>query len=172
MDKHGRVEASYLLYIPRFIFLVVVLSSVLMLISFFIVNRIDTKELEIQTMITRITLAPDAISYQDPITGRYHAGVVDPAKITTVHLSQAVKYTGDPLIAARVTLHALDKQDGPAIASGTTDEQWFTRWYARTKLSGAGGATLKETRFPTTYIDTDGKAKNGLLTVTIVRPNS
>ena len=65
------------MWVPRILFLVVVMFTVMILIRSYVATTIDTSELEANIFISRILYSPNSISYFDSDIGRTYQGVID-----------------------------------------------------------------------------------------------
>lgn len=175
LNKKSTVSLEMTLWIPRLIFLVVVIFSIYLLIKLFITNKIDTFDVETSLFANSI-LFSKSLNFFDGDTNRINIGTIDLQKFesenTWQKLESEIGYSNDKKIAARISLKNLD--------NGMNYNDVFYRkdFYEQKKViadagftKGPGGAKSSTKNFYVLIKDKDSISK-GLSTIDVVMPNS
>lgn len=174
--KKAALTFESLMWIPRIIFLVIVIFSIMYLIRSFITTTIDTSELQANLFAYRILYSLNSISYADTDIERLYPGVIDLGKFNQQNTDRFLErtiYYGDKNneIGAKLLLKDLQ------------DNQEFTTYYnedffkEQKKLvdsgytEGPGGARGYAKNY-NVVIREDDSLHQGKLTIDVVIPNS
>jgi len=168
INKKAQESFTFLQSIPRIIFLVIVMFSVVLLISKFAVESINVQKLQAEVFTNRFLYSPNGILYLDPDTQQTTFAVIDPAKITNQNLDKLMNYSEEFFIAGQVSLY---DQNNNLVSSAIYNNKTFYRWIpiARGDISGQGGVKESNITKSVQYVQENNK-KNGLLLVTILQP--
>lgn len=150
--------------IPKLIFLSIAILVIVILTSLFILNRVQTDQLEVSVFFNRLMYSENALMYKDPDSGMIMFGVIDLEKLNSTNLERTISFPSDRLIAAKLSI------------GGKTvyyHEEWFENYAPLGKVAwgGAGGVDYVKKQFYINYIK-DDEINTGLLTIEIVRPRS
>lgn len=94
MNKKAIMALNMALWIPRIIFLVIVILSVVAFTITYASKEIDVWRSEAETIAQRIIYSPHGISYHDPLSNRLYPGIIDTTKMKTEFLENAMFYGG------------------------------------------------------------------------------
>jgi len=92
-------------WIPRIIFLTIVVFSVLFLVRMHIRYNIEIPGLEADIFVSRLLYSPNGFTYVDPDTRRPYPGIIDLDKFNAETVVKAIDY-GEDHIAARIMLES------------------------------------------------------------------
>jgi len=129
MDKQGLVTFNLLMWIPRIIFLVVVLITVITLVNLFATTNIQIHEAQLELFTQEIIYSPQGLAYFDLESNRVYPGIIDKKK-------QNITFLTNQKIAARIT-----------IENNTLyypDEKSYKRLAPLEGRGGPGGVEAKE----------------------------
>ncbi|HYD03027.1 MAG TPA: hypothetical protein VEC16_01895 [Alphaproteobacteria bacterium] len=151
-------------------FLIVALVVFFMLINFFILNKIDTKEIQAEIVVSRI-LYSDAIMYEDENTLRVYSGIVDMKKFNDETINAKINYPIKRHATASIEL--IDNVEGKIVETIYLNKAQYDNLniLASGDLEGKGGATKYPKTYPVTYYD-KGNYKYGTLKIIVIVPNS
>ena len=168
LNKKAQETFTILQSIPRIIFLVVVLFSVVLLVRKFTLDTLNVQEVQSEVFTNRLLYSPNGILYLHPDTKQTVFAVIDPNKITNENIDRLMNYTEEFFIAGQISLF---DENNNLVALATHNNRTFNRWLpiARGTSSGSGG--VKELN-RTTYVQyvEDNKIKTGTLFVTVLQP--
>jgi len=143
-NKKGEISGEVLMMIPRMIFLIAVLFTVVILVKVFIIAVTDIREIESNILINRLLYSANGLSYFDEELSRLYPGVINLEKFQQMSAinpnlldSTIISYGSDnPIIAAKLTLKQKDKDD----ISLFYNKDRFDKWEPRTLSTVKGGA--------------------------------
>lgn len=130
-SKKAQTYETLMWAIPRFLFLIVVSLTILLLLRAFIVTNISIQPAEALLFINSALYGPGGFSYYDTEINRLYPGVVDQDNFNSARTKNGINYGVDRALAAEFR-----------IGSGTANynEAWFNRWIpiAKAGLKGPG----------------------------------
>ncbi len=157
--KGFAISYKMIMWIPRFIFTVLVLSITFYVILSFIKTATNVSEAESNILTDAAYYSGVAFSYADPSTGRVYTGVIDPSNFNDAGLKKFFDYK-KPLTVGRFVKkqNIIDYFLSPGGKDGTyTDKARYEFWQpiAQAAGKGEGGKTpYAEVRYVATA---DGK---------------
>ena len=177
-NKRAITTFEILMWVPRILFLVVVMFTVMILIRSYVATTIDTSELEANIFISRILYSPNSISYFDSDIGRTYQGVIDINKFKSQTADKFLErsvYYGDnnKEIGAKFLLRDLSSNENNEVTI-YYNEDFFRE---QEKIAGSGftegpgGAKLYVKNY-NIIVQKGSVLTNGVLTMSIVIPNS
>lgn len=170
MDRQGTLAFWLVSFIPRIIFLIMVLGSIMIVLSRFQRSTIETELAEAEVFLAALLHSPNGLSAYDPLTGRWLPGIVDPAKLEAGRLEAAYAYEPNDMIAARLELFDLK---GQLIKSAFYNEGRWRRWEPIKGIPGRGGVSNFTKELYVLYIDSaSGQRKPGWLRSEVLIPNA
>ena len=112
----GSISEHMVLWIPKFVYLVIAFLSVLFLLRLLVISNIETSEAESRLLIGRIMYSPNLISYLDTDIKRSYPSLIDFdkfRKLENVDLNSmdtnTITYGEDNnVVAAKLTLKNID----------------------------------------------------------------
>jgi len=142
MNKRALQSTDIILTIPRMIFTVVAVLTVIFLVRMFVVQQIDIQETHSKLFVNRIIYSPNAISYVDPNTQRSYPGIIDYDIIKDTgrfrdRLENAIHMDKNLLLAAKITI-TIDKAEDET-KSIFFNELWYQRWEPIAMMDGIEG---------------------------------
>lgn len=157
-NKRGQISEEVFLSIPRFIFLIAILFTVVLLVKIFIITTVDISNVESNIFINRLLYSKNGLSYYEESLKRMYPGVIDLNKFRELANNNpnsldniAINYgSNNPMIAARITLTSPLNQNQNSLTVFYNKER-FDRWEPRTLSTVKGGAgsvrSFKEQRY-------------------------
>lgn len=173
MNKKAQTK-YILLYIVKMIFLIIVITSIIFLIGFYINVNTSTPTLELQTIYNYIYFSSDTINYVDEATGRNYPGLIDIRKINTENFDATLHYSDEKFAAASVYLYSENYPDkGSQIASAISNIKYYNIWFplSSVDVEGRGSVNKLEKFQPISYRNFDGSIKRGYLKIIVLVPN-
>jgi len=175
-NKKGTSSISehVLLWIPKFVYLVIVVLSVVFLVRMLVVSNIDSTEAEARIFANRIFYSPNAVSYVDPELGRAYPGIIDADKFKSMENSDltflditSLSYGKENrLIAAKLRLKNFESGEEHNVYY---NKENYLYWEPRTihGVSGSGSVnSVDEQRYVT--IKSGEKFTSGKLIINII----
>ncbi|MFH1317135.1 MAG: hypothetical protein ABII01_06450 [Candidatus Woesearchaeota archaeon] len=153
-------------------FVLLVVMTIIGMISFMVVTRIDIKDVETDVMAYRFLYSPNGFTYKNEMIQRNYPGFVDMEKFNEDTLDKMLSYKNNEILTAKLTLKNLEDGKENIIYF---NKEWFDRYYplALTKIPGPGGATISTKSFPVIIVDSIFEdQKQGTLKIDVVMPNS
>ena len=173
--KKAMISFNMLMFIPRIIFLVAVIFSILLLVRTYIVISVDTFDAESELIYHRFLYSVNGISYYDKDINRLHPGIIDPERFNSTILNKSIDFGEETHIGAMLVLKEIIGDETKIKKTVYYNEALY---YEKIKLAragltkGPGGARAIKKENPVLYMDKDGKTKKGILEVEIVIPNT
>ncbi len=171
MNKKGFFDAVVNVF--RLLFVIVVFYSVLFLARAFIVQRVDTFEVESKLLSQRLAMSNE-INYFDAETGRRYIGVIDLQKFNSGEIGQKLLnsvYYGKANSEASGKLTLTDLEENKMYEAYYNKGLYYEKKVLiEAKLIGKGSAKNLETFFYVLIKDGD-KMKRGTLKVEAILPN-
>ena len=189
MDKRGLQSFNYLLWIVRIVYLIIVLTSIVLLVRIYSITIVNSETIESNLFVQRLLYAPHGISYYDEELQRVYPGIVDASKIDGTYLTNIIFYKEEnKYISAKISLYAaeefsktISKQSEletklrllEPLVEATYNEVWYNRWLPRAQsgASGKGGAQKFVKLYPVT-LKKDEEMLKAYLVITVVLPNA
>jgi len=176
MNKKGDISFNTILWVPKIIFAIIVLFTIVLLIRSFIVTELDIFNAEADIFVQRILMSRNGISYIDPDLDRTYPGIIDENAFRSVDIDTILNtsiYYGDTnkKIAANITLI---RENGEFVRSIIYNPDYFYRWKELLRahwVRGPGGVRGK-TKDIQVLIKEQDRLKNGMLKVEVIIPNS
>ncbi len=174
-NKKSTTTFEVIMWIPRILFLVVLMFAIMLLIRSFVNTTIDSSELQANIFANRILYSPNAVSYFDPDTQRVYPGIVDADKINAAindkSLEKSIYYGKKNLeIGAKFSVNDMKENK----IDFFYNEDFFKE---QEKIAGSGftegpgGARLYVKNY-NVIVQKGSVLTNGVLTMKIVIPNS
>ena len=146
-NKSGLLAEQVIFFIPRIIFLIAVIFSVVIIVKKFIITSIDVREVEANILISRLIFSK-VISYNDPSLNRLYPGIVDLDKFRKLSsdsglLDKSIDYgDANPIIAARLTLKLAggNEIDGKKYLAAYYNKKKFDEWFPKIQETVTGGS--------------------------------
>ena len=93
--RKGLAAHDMIMFIPKFVFLIIVMICVIFLIKIFIVNNIDVRYAESMLLVERVTNSPTGIIYFDDELMRPYPGVIDLKKFSNENIRKVIELGSD-----------------------------------------------------------------------------
>ncbi|MBD3355096.1 hypothetical protein GF361_03875 [Candidatus Woesearchaeota archaeon] len=141
--KNKKAQAfSMIWWIPRIIFLVIVISSVVFLTTMYLNTEKETWKTESELFIHRLIHSPNGISYYDPLTNRVYPGIIDLNNIRDLNtINRSIFYgENNKHIGANISIY---NQNNILLAQGIYNNQVYRRIQEKGIL-GIGGIDSKQ----------------------------
>jgi hypothetical protein len=171
-NNRGQVQ-FFLENVFRLGFLMIALLAFFLLVNFYVVNKIDTTQLEAETVANRIIYS-NIIMHNDINTGRVYVGIVDKQKVDDSRIFNQINYLNERHVAVKIKLlNNTPKND--FVKEAYINKAQFERLKviidANLGGSGKGGATMFIKKYPVTIKDYNTYSY-GTLVLEIIVPNS
>lgn len=98
------------IWIPRIVYLVIVIMSTLGIIFAFTVTNINIGDAESHILLHRLHFSSDGISKVDDETGRVYTGIVEPDKLSNINIKSALQISENSMTAKFVTSNLLNER--------------------------------------------------------------
>lgn len=169
MNKKSQISTLMTITIPRLLFLVIVLFSIVFLIRQFVVNNLNVQDVQAEVFADRILYSPNGILYYDSSLQRTIPGIIDPLKLKPDILDSLMDYKSKNFIAANITL--FDTKNN-VVSSAAYNKESYLNWkpIAQSLLKGAGGVKKTAKTVFVNYIDT--KLHQGYLKFEVLIPGN
>jgi len=175
-NKKGTTTFEILMWIPRLMFLVVIMFAVMVLIRSYVTTTIDVSELQANVFINRILYSPTSISYFDAEIGRLYPGIIDFGKfqlhINDKFLEKTIYYgEKNEEIGAKFAL--MDLNEGIELTA-FYNEDFFKEQKKFVDLGwtdGPGGVKGYNKKYDVLILKNNALHR-GNLTIEVVIPNS
>jgi hypothetical protein len=169
LNKKGMFGLLIMQWIPRIIFLTVVVFAIILLIRLEIKENVNITNAELELFIKRMIYSPNGINYYDQSINRAYPGIIDLKKFKNgENVTNFAVFYGESnnYIAARLTL--IKKK-----MNFTYNNDGYNKWYplAQLKILGMGSATMTTMNLPVQVYD-NGKLENDILNIEAITPNS
>jgi len=172
--KTGTVSGHVVLWIPKFIYLIIAFLSVIFLLRILVVTQIDSAEAEARILINRLIYSPNDISYLDADTNRNYPGIIDykkfislenfPNELDTKTISYG-QYTN--LIAAKLILkNSESNKEDVAFYNKENYEFWEPRILSTVKGGTGSVKSFAEQKY--VLIKEQNKLSSGLLKIQVI----
>ena len=156
-DKKARtISGHVILWIPKFIFLIIAFLSVIFLIRLLVLVNVDATEAEARVMANRIYYSPNAISFYDSQLGRAYPGIIDFEKFKKLQTpganeldSRVLTYgESNSLIAAKLELKNLETNSDEMVFYNKENYDFWEPRILSTVTGGSGSVkSYEEQRF-------------------------
>lgn len=131
--KKALLTFNIFMFIPRLLFLVVVMFSVVVLVRMGANLQIDPYDFEAEVIASNLH---QALAYEDPITGNPYIYLIDINKFDSEDaLMHAVFIDDNRIYAAKIVLK---DEDGGEVRDMLYNSQWYSRW-KKISLANMGG---------------------------------
>ena len=169
MNKKGVGTGEWLEQIPYIIITIAVMIGIFLLVNMYVSIRVNIKPLQTEVLFNRIMYSPNSIMYTDNITGIVYPGVIDLDKFTNATLDNAVKYSYERHISAKLELYDKEKQ---LVKTAYLNKGWYDRLEPLTKagIKGPGSAKVYTKSIPLIYRENQVN-QPGFLRIRIIIPN-
>jgi hypothetical protein len=170
MNKKAQESLDFLMFVPRFIFLIVVAFSIIFVIRHYVVQNLNVQGVQAEVLENRILYSPNGILYFDENLNREVPGEIDLKKVTNERLDQLINYTDKELISAEVKIQDIS---GKQIVSAKYNMQTHDRWATIEGLAvqGAGGVK-KFTKLQFIQYYSENKLNPGFINFTVFLPGN
>jgi len=149
-----------MMWIVRFIFIIIILFVVYFFINAFIITSIDTKEVDAAVFVHRTIYSRHVLAGVDRYTQRVYPGVSNGWVFYANDFDKAIDYYWNDQIAANITMNGFSKN---------YNKEWYENWLPLVEaryeednkeesLKGVGAVT--EFTFNTTIVNYDGIHKS------------
>ena len=168
-NKKGQISTLMTITIPRLLFLIIVLFSVVFLIRQFVVNNLNVQDVQAEVFVNRVLYSPNGILYYDNSIQRAVPGIIDPLKLKSEVLDLLIDYKTNNFIAANITLF---DAGGNVVSSSAYNKESYLNWnpIALSRLKGPGGVKRTTKTVLVNYMD--AKLHQGYLKFEVLIPGN
>jgi len=168
MKKKGQAY-EMLIWIPRLIYLVIVIITISGIISAYIVTTVNVRDAESHILMHRLQFAPEGISYYDEEIGRVYTGILDDTKLADTYLESILDVPELQIAARFKKLDLVDETEKSAYINQITYDRWAPLAVVASISREATGSGLKipypESRY--IYSTESGPAKLETVVITV-----
>jgi len=175
-NKRGDTISDHIvLWIPKFIYLIIAFLSVIFLLRLLILNNIDISDAEARVLTNRIFYSPNAISYFDADIERGYPGIIDfekYSKLENIDINELdtkiITYGQDNKItAAKLMLKNIETGAEDAVFYNKESYNFWEPRILSTVTGGSGSVkSVVEQRY--VLIRIRDKMQNGILKMHII----
>jgi hypothetical protein len=139
MKTKAQIADYMVAFVPRVLFLIIVLVSVYFLVHSYIKTEVDSFEAESNLFVQRLLYSRNALAFVDKDTAEVQPGVIDVSKLSTIedNLKKSISYSDSRHLAAKLRITSLKDEE---ISTFYFQKEWFDRWIVLSGLSGGGGS--------------------------------
>ncbi len=170
--KNKKAQTSHTMFksISWFIFLIIILLSVVFLVKNYVKMTIDIKDLEAELFYQESIFTNNGITYQDEITGRTYFGIIDIDKFNNRTFTKSISY--GPTNYFMSANYTLKNKDNTLLKSFVYNKEWYEKWKPRAKTfwPGPGSATILKKQSSVLVKDKQNTIP-AILYVEIIYPN-
>ena len=169
------ISDHVVLWIPKFIYLIIAFLSVIFLLRLLILNNIDISDAEARVLTNRIFYSPNIISYFDAEIERAYPGIIDfekYKKLENIDINEmdakTVTYGQDnKLIAAKLTLKNIDSSAEDIVFYNKDNYNFWEPRILSTVTGGSGSVkSVIEQRY--VLIKIGNVMNKGMLTMHVI----
>jgi hypothetical protein len=103
--KKGLISFNMLMWIPRIIFMVIVVLSIILLIASYFRLELVISKAESELFVQRLLYSPHGISFYDPYSNRVYPGIIDLDNLELIN--QSIFYGEQKHIGAKLIVKDL-----------------------------------------------------------------
>ena len=177
-DKKARTISDHvILWIPKFIYLLVAFLSVVFLLRLLIVINIDSSEAEARILNNRVMYSPNVISYLDSDTNRAYPGIIDIdkyRKLENIPINEIDRKTitygeENKIIASKLVLKDIETSKEETVFYNKENYEFWEPRILSTVEGGSGSVkSFEEQRY--VLIKESDKISRGILKInTLIR---
>ncbi|MBW2981375.1 hypothetical protein KY343_00715 [Candidatus Woesearchaeota archaeon] len=104
--KKGLLSFNMMMWIPRIIFMVIVVFSIVLLVATYFKLEMAVSEAENELFIQRLLYSPHGISFYDPYSNRIYPGIIDLDNLDL--LNKSIFYGEQKHIGAKLSINDLN----------------------------------------------------------------
>ncbi len=173
--KGQTISYEMLMWIPRFVYLVIVILATSGLILGFIVTKVDVSDVESHILLHRLQFSHEGIARYDSYTGRVYPGLVDVGRLTSGNLKSSLGAKVDEM-AARFVLSDFSDNE---LAKAYLNEEAYANWQpiaivvgGDSEISGTGRKfPHPEARYVYAATPEGAERKRAVLETVVITPN-
>lgn len=175
MNKKSTLSYSMMMYIIKFMFMIVAVVAEVSIINGALKADFDTTSLSINLFYNRL-YASSSINYVDPITFRTQIGVIDLDKFSklsmTGMLEREISYgeSGVP-VAAKITLYNSKGAELSSYIYNSKRQEGYSEFESKSYAIGKGASSENTYELPVVIRQAD-KFQNGKIKYDIIAQNS
>jgi len=171
MNKKGIESFTMMQAIPRFLFLIVLLFSIIFLVRAFVVDNLNVQSIQAEVFVNKILYSPNSISHNDKELGILIPGLIDPSKIKDETLDNFMDYKDESFIAGKVQLFDANNVE---VKSAIYNKKTYERWLplAQFGKKGIGGVKRIGKSVFVNYIGSDKNILPGTLKFDVLLPGN
>jgi competence transcription factor ComK len=172
--KKSTISMEMILWVIRFMFLIVVVLSISFVVNYFITKNIDTFDLEATVFANNILLSKN-LAFYDEDTGRLYADIIDLEKFKSAssgeNLESEINFGKNKKIGAKISLKSLNNTDyGNVFYRKDFYEEKKVIVDAGYMESLGGAKSFTERRYA--LIKNGDSIEKGVVTIEVIIPNS
>lgn len=174
--KKAITTFEMLIWIPRILFIIVIMFAIMALVRSYVTITLDTSEVEANIFANRIVYSKNGISYFDSELDRVYPGIIDVEKFnsqqTEKFLEKTIYYGEKNMeISAKLVLKDINKNRE---FSAFYNENFFKEQKKMVDAGftqGPGGAKGFAKKY-NVLITEEGSLSSGILNIDVIIPNS
>ncbi len=157
--KKAQISLSFLHYVPRIFYTIVVVFSIVLLINSFIVSKVDAKEMETELFPNILLYSGDGLSYYDKEIEKVQPFLLDISNLSDVEdrINKKLSF-GDPeetlYLGARIKylFNDVENYKGQKEQVIHFNEQFFDYLEPLQNLKGPGGSYILKKEFDVIFV--------------------
>jgi len=152
---------SILEMIPKMIFLTLSIGLIVFVTFLYKFNNLETSDIEMDIFFNRLIYSSNAITYYDEEIGRSYLGIIDPEKLNSETLEEAINYPKDRTFAAKIKINGIEE-------SVYYKKEIYEDLEPLAGIRGAGGVSQEIKEMDVSFMK-DGEPVSRTMTIDILR---
>lgn len=125
MNRKGQtISYEMMQWIPRLVYLVIVMLATSGLILGYVVTKVDIGEVESHILLHRLQFSPEGVARYDSYTGRVYPGLVDAGSLRSSNLESSLGARKNEMAARLVLSDFSDSELARAYLNREAYENW------------------------------------------------
>lgn len=174
MKKKALHTMEIIFWIPRIIFLIIVMFALMFLLRHFIFTTVDISEVRATTFIHRSLYSPNGLSYLDEATGRIYTGIIDLEKFKDSTTLENSIFYGEKNTEVAAKFELVDEETNKLHILYYNQDK-YEDWKKFHKLGytkGPGGFRSYTKKFNVLIATPTQKRNRASLMIEVIIPNS
>lgn len=141
MSEGEELGYEQIMFIPRIMFVIAIMLSIIFMVRYFMIYSVDIKNAESFVLVNRMLYSGDCIIYVDGNTNRPYPGIIDVNRFTSPQLDSCISYgERNDYAAAQLLLQEIATEKNRTVYFNKVG---YDVWEPRLYYSGSGGAAKR-----------------------------
>lgn len=136
--------------IPYIVLTAMVIVGIYFIVDYYVNLSVNVRSLEFEVLTSRILYSPNSVMYTDNFSGTVFPGIIELANFTDQTLDNAIQYTGDRHIPAKLEIYDADRR---LVKAAYVDKLTYQHLepLAASKIQGASSGELYVRTLPVVF---------------------